>query len=147
MLRSVNILRCGLAALLIAVCAVDGSVAQDLPNIVLILPDDHGWEDHGFMGHEAVRTPNIDKLASESLLFTRGHVPTALCRPSLATLVTGLYPHQHGITGNDPGEPSGRDAMVAVFKRNKTIMALLREKGYVTFQSGIGLIRDTERCQ
>jgi hypothetical protein len=66
MLRTVNLIRCGVAGLLIAVCAVDRSVAQDLPNIVLILPDDHAWEDHGFMGHEAVRTPNIDKLAPES---------------------------------------------------------------------------------
>jgi arylsulfatase A-like enzyme len=127
-----------LAALLFVLCVVDRAPAQDLPNIVLILPDDHGWEDLGFMGHAVVRTPNIDKLASESLLFTRGYVPTALCRPSLATLVTGLYPHQHGITGNDPSDPgpAARVEMVAVFKRNTTIMSLLRAKGYLTFQSG-----------
>jgi arylsulfatase A-like enzyme len=128
-----------LVALTLAVCAARPCVAQDLPNIVLILPDDHGWEDLGFMGHPVVRTAHIDKLASESLVFTRGYVPTALCRPSLATLVTGLYPHQHGITGNDPPEKSGtagRSEMVAVFKRNTTLLSLLHDKGYVSFQSG-----------
>ena len=132
--------RCFLLVLLVAACAAPTrSIAQDLPNIVLILPDDHGWEDLGFMGHAVVRTPSIDRLASESLLFTRGYVPTALCRPSLATLVTGLYPHQHGITGNDPpggAGGAGRADMGAVFKRNTTILSLLREKGYVSFQSG-----------
>lgn len=131
--------RCLLTALIVGLCAAQMAVAQSLPNIVLILPDDHGWGDLGFMGHPVVRTPNIDTLASDSLLFTRGYVPTALCRPSLATIVTGLYPHQHGITGNDPGErfgSAGRAEMVAVFRRNATMMALLREKGYVSFQSG-----------
>lgn len=128
-----------LVALALTAWTAHSSLAQDLPNIVLVLPDDHGWEDQGFMGHPVIRTPHIDTLTSESLLFTRGYVPTALCRPSLATLVTGLYPHQHGITGNDPPEKSGtagRAEMVAVFKRNPTILSLLRDKGYVTFQSG-----------
>ena len=49
------------------------------------------------MGHEAIRTPHLDKLAAESMVYTRGYVPTALCRPSLATIMTGLYPHQHGL--------------------------------------------------
>lgn len=130
----------GLLAALVTMSATGLAVAQDLPNIVLVLPDDHGWEDYGFMGHAVVRTANIDKLASEGLLFTRGYVPTGVCRPSLATLATGLYPHQHGITGNDPpggmSDPAGRADMVRVFKRSRTMMSLLGEKGYVSFQSG-----------
>jgi arylsulfatase A-like enzyme len=54
------------------------------------------------MGHEQIQTPHIDKLAAQSLTFTRGYVPESLCRPSLASIITGLYPHQHGIVGNDP---------------------------------------------
>lgn len=77
------------------------------PNIVLIVSDDHGWQDHGFLGHPLVRTPNLDRLASEGLVFTRGYVPASLCAPSLASLITGLYPHQHGITSNDPPLPPG----------------------------------------
>ena len=60
------------------------------PNVVLILSDDQSYTDYGFMGHPHIETPHLDKLASESALFRRGYVPTALCRPSLATLFTGL---------------------------------------------------------
>ena len=105
----------------------EGSAAQAPapPNIVLIVSDDHGWSDYGFMGHPVIRTPTIDRLASEGLVYTRGYVPTALCRPSLATLLTGRYPHQHGITSNDPpggataaADPARRAEMVDVFRRN-----------------------------
>ena len=72
------------------------------PNIVLILSDDQGYTDYGFMGHPEIETPNLDTLARESALFRRGYVPTALCRPSLMTLITGLYSHQNKTTGNDP---------------------------------------------
>ncbi|MCA9047074.1 MAG: sulfatase-like hydrolase/transferase, partial [Planctomycetaceae bacterium] len=72
------------------------------PNIVLIISDDQAWSDYGFMGHEAVQTPHLDRLARESALFRRGYVPTALCRPSLMTIVTGQYAYAHSTSGNDP---------------------------------------------
>ena len=72
------------------------------PNVVFIISDDHAWTDYGFMGHRQIETPNLDKLAARSALFTRGYVPTALCRPALATFANGLYAHQHKVTGNDP---------------------------------------------
>ncbi|MBI5393998.1 MAG: sulfatase-like hydrolase/transferase [Verrucomicrobia bacterium] len=75
------------------------------PNIVLIISDDHGWTDYGFMGHPQVQTPRLDKLASESLVFRRGYVPSSLCCPSLAAIVTGLYPHQTKVCCNDPPLP------------------------------------------
>jgi hypothetical protein len=121
-----------------------GTAAQTPPpNILLIVSDDHAWTDYGFMGHAVVKTPALDTLAAEGMLYTRGYVPTALCRPSLATLLTGRYPHQHGITGNDPPggaatmlNPARRAEMVDVFRRNNVLPALLAEKGYVSFQSG-----------
>ena len=76
--------------------------AESPPNIVLIISDDQGWRDYSCMGHPAIRTPHIDRLASESLVYTRGYVPDSLCRPSLASMLTGQFPHRHGITGNDP---------------------------------------------
>src|SRR5947208_11721528 len=79
--------------------------AEPKPNIVMIIGDDQAWTDYGFMGHKVIRTPNLDKLAAESLVFPQGYVPSSLCRPSLASMVTGLYPHQHGITSNDPPYP------------------------------------------
>src|SRR5689334_25320374 len=80
---------------------------KSLPNIVLIISDDQHWRDYSFMGHEHIRTPNIDRLASQSLVFTHGYVPSSLCCPSLASIITGLYPHQHLITSNDPPLPPG----------------------------------------
>ena len=114
------------------------------PNVVLIISDDHGWTDYGFMGHDTARTPALDRLASQSMLYTRGYLPSPLCRPSLATIATGLYPHQHGITGNDPPgkwpegarNPETRAAMEQVFARNANVMELLARSGYVSHQSG-----------
>jgi arylsulfatase A-like enzyme len=114
---------------------------QRPPNIVLIISDDHAWTDYSFMGHEAVRTPRLDELASQSLVYTRGYVPASLCRPSLATMMTGLYPHQHRITGNDPDgevrDAANRNRMVQVFQESMTVAGILyAKKGYVSHQSG-----------
>src|SRR3954465_13932008 len=83
------------------------SCATERPNVVIILADDIAWTDYSFMGHDTIRTPHLDRLARESMVFTRGYVPTSLCRPSLMSLISGLYPHQHLLTGNDP--PKGID--------------------------------------
>jgi uncharacterized sulfatase len=122
---------------------VDAPPVDASPNVVLILSDDHAWTDHGFMGHPVVRTPNLDRLAAESFVFTRGYNTTSVCRPSLATYATGLYPHQSGITGNDPPgdraaarDPAARAAMVEVFSRHRTVPALLGERGYLSLQTG-----------
>jgi arylsulfatase A-like enzyme len=80
----------------------DEGEGAKLPNIVLILSDDQAWYDYSFMGHAFIQTPNIDRLANAGVTFTQGYVPASLCRPSLASLVTGLYPHQHKVLGNDP---------------------------------------------
>ena len=76
------------------------------PNVVMIIGDDQHWSDYGFMGSELVKTPNLDRLAEQGLVFERGYVPSSLCCPSLASLATGLLPHRHGITGNEPPRPS-----------------------------------------
>ena len=83
------------------------------PNVVLVIADDMGYRDFGFMGHPQIRTPRLDQLASQSLAFRRGYVTSSLCSPSLATILTGRYPHQHKITGNDPPLPPGVAAAAA----------------------------------
>jgi len=124
--------------------------AQDKthPNVVFILSDDQSWTDYGFMGHEVIQTPNLDKLAARSAVFPRGYVPTALCRPSLMTMTTGLYVHEHGVTGNDPShvladpktEPEKYSALraklIAKIDEHDTIMELLGDQGYLSHQSG-----------
>ena len=137
--------RAAVLSSLIVLCVIAGPTptAQSPPNILLIISDDHAWTDYGFMRHPTAKTPSIDRLVASGTLYTRGYVPTAVCRPSLATLLTGRYPHQHGITGNDPpggmktmNDPAARTAMVDVFRRNPTLPAMLAAKGYVSLQTG-----------
>ncbi len=106
------------------------------PNVVMIISDDQAWTDFGFMGHEVIKTPHLDRLAAASATFPRGYVPNSLCRPSLATMLTGLYPHQHKIPGNDPRGAVDRREMLRHVHRLNTLPKLLKEKGYVSFQSG-----------
>src|SRR5712691_2258597 len=91
--------------------AVPAMSAERPQNVVMIVADDQGWTDFGFMGHPDVKTPRLDQLAAESAVFPNAYVPTSLCRASLATLLTGLYAHQHKICCNDPPEDVDRAAM------------------------------------
>ena len=74
----------------------------DRPNIVMIISDDQTYTDFGFMGNTDVLTPRLDMLARQSAVYPNGYVPSSVCRPSLVTLLTGLYPHQHLIHFNHP---------------------------------------------
>ncbi len=123
-----------LLALGLAFLAAPAAAAP--PNVVLILSDDQGWTDFGFMGHKEIRTPHLDRLAAQSAVFTRGYVPTSLCRASLATLITGLYPHQHKLTSNDPPKGTDRAAMLPHIEAVPTVPRLLAEKGYCSLQTG-----------
>lgn len=107
------------------------------PNIILIISDDHGFPDYGFMGNKDVRTPNLDRMASQGLLYTRGY-STPVCSPSLATLLTGKLPHVHGITGNDLAEKkSGRSPLAEkLLSQHPLLPKSLTDAGYLTFQSG-----------
>jgi len=117
------------------------------PNVVLIISDDQAWTDYGFMGHPTIRTPHLDRLASESLLLPRSYVTAPLCCPSLGSMVTGLHPHQNRITSNDPPKVGGkggwpaerlalREQVIANIERVPTLPRLLAPKGYVSLQTG-----------
>jgi choline-sulfatase len=140
---------------LILALMADASAAGDAaqpPNIVFIISDDHSWTDYSFMGHPQIETPHLDRLAKQSAVFTRGYVPTALCRPALATLITGKYAHQHKLTGNDPAllpqmqgarrgaEPEAyrqlREKLISQIDPHPTLPRLLGEQGYLSHQSG-----------
>ncbi len=121
--------------------------AQQSPtNVVLIISDDQAWTDYGFMGHPDIKTPHLDKLAAESVVFRRGYVPTALCRPSLVTLLTGHYASAHGVTGNDPSPKYAernsplynqrRAQLISYLDRFDTVPEILGRRGYLSHQSG-----------
>lgn len=133
------------AILLCLLCATQ-SFADKPTNIVLILSDDQSWTDYGFMGHPDIKTPHLDKLAKQSVVFRRGYVPTALCRPSLATLLTGHYASTHGVTGNDPSPKYAaknsdlysqrRAKLISYLDRFETVPEAVGKFGYLSHQSG-----------
>ncbi len=137
-------------ALLFAITVnISAQAAEKRPNIILIISDDHGFPDYGFMGHDIVETPNLDRIASQSQLFTRGYT-MPLCSPSLACLLTGKLPHQNGITGNDlssmrtaAGQGKGKKAAVPrndlknlLLGNSLMLPRALTDSGYLSFQTG-----------
>jgi N-acetylglucosamine-6-sulfatase len=95
---------------------------QKDPNIIFILTDDHRWDALSSMGHPVIRTPNLDRLSDEGIMFTNAFVTTSLCSPSRASFLTGQYPHRHGVvTNHTPWD-----------NRNITFLELLKKAGYET---------------
>ncbi|MDD4871362.1 MAG: sulfatase [Kiritimatiellae bacterium] len=77
------------------------------PNVVFILTDDHRWDHLSCAGHPFLKTPNIDRIAAEGVMFRNMFVTTSLCSPSRASFLSGLYAHSHGVVNNFtdyPGE-------------------------------------------
>lgn len=129
-----------LGALFVLAVLGKALAAEPPPNIVLIVSDDQAWTDYGFMGHPDIKSPNLDRLADRSLVFRRGYVAAPLCRPSLASMVTGLFPFQHGITGNDVDGYKRRAELDrpirAAFHEHPSFIKLLSSNGYLAHQSG-----------
>ena len=74
------------------------------PNFVFVLTDDQRYDSLGCTGHPVARTPHIDRIAREGMLFANCFVSTPLCSPSRASFLTGLYAHSHRVINNDrPG--------------------------------------------
>lgn len=96
------------------------------PNIVVFIADDVTWNDLGCYGNEVVRTPNIDRIASQGVRFTNAFLTISSCSPSRISIITGRYPHNTGAAELHT-EPSV-DFM--------TLPRLLKENGYYTGQAG-----------
>jgi len=86
---------------LVIICQAGVLLAADRPpNVLVILCDDLRWNALGCTGHPQIRTPNIDQLAKEGVLFENAFCTTSLCSPSRASILSGLYAHKHGVTNN-----------------------------------------------
>ena len=98
----------------------------DRPNILFLFSDDHAWQSIGAYGgrlKDVANTPNIDKLASEGMLFRKCYVANALCGPSRAAILTGKYGHRNGVTWNKSANFDGSQ---------QTFPKILRQSGYQT---------------
>lgn len=94
--------------------------AAEQPNILFLYSDDQAANMTGFEGHPLIKTPHLDQLASEGVFFPRCYVPTPMCAPSRACVLTGQYPHTHTVTTNNlPLKPGV-----------ETLSALLTKHGY-----------------
>ncbi|MEM6470398.1 MAG: arylsulfatase [Planctomycetota bacterium] len=115
------------------------AIAEDRPNVVLIMADDMGYSDIGCFGGE-IETPNIDRLAAGGLRFTQFY-NTARCCPTRAALLTGLHQHQTGI-GQMTETPRGprKDDRPAyqgfLNKQCVTLAEVLKQSGYHTYMAG-----------
>ncbi|WP_298502535.1 sulfatase-like hydrolase/transferase [uncultured Maribacter sp.] len=74
--------------------------AQDRPNIIFILTDDQPYGYMGVTGNTIVKTPNLDKLTNEGVLFTNAHITSAICTPSRVSILLGQYERKHGVNFN-----------------------------------------------
>lgn len=109
------------------------SSAIPLPNIVFVMADDLGYGDLGCYGATKIKTPNIDRIASEGIRFTDAHSPSAVCTPTRYGVLTGRYCWRTRLKSQvlwcgytrsliEPGRP--------------TIASMLKSKGYETAQIG-----------
>jgi arylsulfatase A-like enzyme/tetratricopeptide (TPR) repeat protein len=104
-------------------CKHEAAIAPPPPDIVLITIDTLRADALGFTGNARVRTPNVDRLAGEGLVFTNAHAHNVMTLPSHVNILTGLYPYAHGVHDNegfrlDPGIP--------------TLATVLKGRGYAT---------------
>ena len=119
------------------------------PNVLFILADDYGYHDLSVMGSKYYETPNIDRIATEGMIFTDGYATCQVCSPSRASIMSGKFPARHGITdwiGAATGEAwskRGRATQLlppeyihALPHEYTTLPEAMKEIGYKTFFAG-----------
>ena len=103
------------------------SINDSKPNIIIILADDAGYSDFGFMGSDEIKTPNLDQLALDGVIFNNAYVSASVCSPSRAGLLTGMYQQRFGHECNLDSDVNNS------FDPNQvTIAEALKTEGYTT---------------
>lgn len=100
------------------------------PNLLIILADDAGYNDFGFMGSKDIVTPNIDALSRAGVTFSDGHVAATVSSPSRACIITGRYGHRFGYECNLDGKNDGLSTT------ERTIGNIFSDAGYRTAAIG-----------
>ncbi len=111
-----------LLLLLSVVVDVTSLTAENLPNILFIMSDDHAYQAVSAYGSQLIETPNIDRIAREGMRFDRCYVTNSICGPSRATILTGKYSHKNGQYDN----------LTKFDGSQQTFPKLLQEAGYQT---------------
>ena len=104
-----------------------GNVKSKMPNIIIFLTDDQGYQDVGCFGSPLIKTPNLDRMAREGVRFTDFYSAAPVCSPSRAALLTGCYPPRVGVP-----RVLWPDDKIGLDPREVTIADMLKAKGYTT---------------
>lgn len=123
---------CFFLALLVAVSGT--LIAREesgQPNIVVFVADDMGWGDSATYGHPLIKSPNLDKLASQGVKFTQFYSACGVCSPSRAAILTGRTPYRNGVWRHLSGNHEAH-----LRKSEITYPKLLQEAGYETCHVG-----------
>ena len=107
------------------------AVPQQPPNFIIILTDDQGYGDLGCYGHPTIRTPQLDRLASEGQRWTQFYAGESMCTPSRAALLTGRWAIRSGMTANKP-RVLLEDSLGGLPATETTIAEALQTHGYST---------------
>ncbi len=116
--------------------AKDVRAAETRPNIILLMGDDHGWEETGYNGHPHVKTPVLDEMAATGLRFDRFYAAHPSCSPTRGSVLTGRHPNRYGTFA--PGR--------SIRPQEITIARLLQRAGYATGHFGkwhLGPVKST----
>ncbi len=108
----------------------DNANANTKPNIIYILADDLGYGDIGAYGQEKIKTPYLDQMAKQGMLFTQHYAAAPVCGPSRASLITGLHSGHSPIRGNPKWTRTGEP--VDLKAENVTVAEVLQQAGYRT---------------
>ena len=103
------------------------------PNIIYILADDLGYGELGCYGQKKIKTPNLDKMATQGLRFTQHYAGNAVCAPSRCVLMTGKHSGHAQIRNNSETKPDGQLPIAA---DTTTLARLLQSVGYITGMIG-----------
>ncbi len=104
------------------------------PNVIVILIDDAGYVDFGFMGSKDLETPNIDRLSKSGVVLTDAHVSSTVCAPSRAGLITGKYQQRFGFEANGTG--SKESGELGLDNNVITIANVFKQHDYKTIALG-----------
>ena len=128
------------AAVTLPSCAFAAKPAAKVrkPNFVFIFADDLGWGDLGCYGNSQIKTPNLDKLAKDGILFTQFYVNGSVCSPSRAAIMTSHFPARHGIHGHLASHRQNKARAMPNWLDPKvhTVTRLLKDAGYTTGHFG-----------
>jgi arylsulfatase A-like enzyme len=131
MIRNILIQTIGMTSslgLLSTACSV-ATPKENKPNVLLIILDDAGYNDFGFMGSKDLSTPNIDRLAETGTVFTQGYVSASVSGPSRAGLLTGRYQQRNGYECN-------LEDTLGLGLEEETFADIFKKNGYTTYCIG-----------